>query len=295
LEPDSNVARATFSERQILWTFGHPRSGTTWFARLVRDGFNAKLWNEPNFGPFLAFRHRIRQNEPKRLDDPTFWFSDPQSENWRASLNLFLMDTIARQVGDAGDADLLIIKEPNASTVAPLIAEIMPNARFVMMVRDVRDVAASLIDARKPGSWMANRLTEEFDREKIVRQTVNRVRRIAPQIRALRSSVAAGHYAEVRYEALRTDTTQALGGFADALNLATDPARVRAAVDEHAYERIPADKRGPGKFIRNAKIGGWRDELLPKEVAFIQNACGDFMSDHGYEPVDPAELRRSPS
>ena len=274
-----------FPEDRVVWVFGHPRSGTTWLGQLLTDGLELKMWNEPYLGQFLSFSNLLRENEPKRYEDPTFWMSDPQQENWQASLNLFFMDVIARQGGPAAGFTGLVVKEPNGTVVAPLIMKAMPRAKAIFMLRDPRDVIASLIDARKPGSWMDERLTQEFDRDKIVKQSIRRFERIAEVLAELEAT-AAGRFYEMRYERLRAGTFAEMRHLAHVLGLPCDERRLHKAVERHAYERIPEERKGPGKFVRTARVGGWAEELEPAEKAAIQRRLGDFLAGRGYPPEE---------
>jgi len=271
-----------------VWVFGHPRSGTTWLGQLLTDGLALKMWNEPYLGQFLNFSNLLRENEPKRYEDPTFWMSDPQEENWRASLNTFFMDVIARQGGPAAGFGGLVVKEPNGTVVAPLILKAMPRAKAIFMLRDPRDVIASLIDARKPGSWMDERLTQEFDRTKIVKQSIRRFERIAEVLAELEAT-AAGRFYEMRYERLRADTLAEMRHLAHVLALPCDEGMLERAVERHAYERIPAERKGPGRFVRTARVGGWAEELEEGEIAAIHRRLGTFLAGRGYpQPQGPA-------
>jgi hypothetical protein len=266
----------------VTWLFGHPRSGTTWLGRLLTDGFDLQMWNEPYLGQVFGFVTQLRHNEPARFDDPTFWMSDAQRPNWRASLNVFLNDVIARQAGSAKGRSGLLIKEPNGTMNAGLFAETMPEARVVFMMRDPRDVIASLLDARKPGSWMAERVTAEFDRDAIVNGSIRRFLRIAEVLGEL-AAVAETRFVVAGYEALRADTLSEVRRIAEAVGFEWDDARVRLAVDRHAYERIPDDRKGPGKFVRTARVGGWREELTAAEQRRIHRKLGPFLKARGYE------------
>lgn len=273
--------RGGFTEHRVIWLFGHPRSGTTWLGRLLTDGFDLQMWNEPYLGQVFGFVTHLRRNEPARFDDPTFWMSHPQRDNWRASLNLFLNDVVARQAGPAKGRAGLLIKEPNGTLSAELFAEVMPEAHIVFMLRDPRDVIASLLDARKPGSWMAERVTAEFDRDAIVNGSIRRFARIGEVLEEL-DRVAGDRSVIVRYEALHADTAAELIRVAEMLGLRAERGRVDAAVERHAYERIPDDKKGPGKFVRTARVGGWREELTEAEQRRIQRKLGIFLEAHGY-------------
>lgn len=277
-----------FPEDRVVWVFGHPRSGTTWLGQLLTDGLSLKMWNEPYLGQFLAFSNTLRENEPTRYEDPTFWMSDPQEENWRASLNAFFLDVIARQGGPAAGFAGLVIKEPNGTVVAPLIMKAMPEAKAIFMLRDPRDVIASLIDARKPGSWMDERLTQEFDRDKIVKQSVRRFERIAEVLGDLEATTA-GRFYEMRYERLRRDPFAEMRHLAHILGLPCDEEVLRRSIERHDYERIPAERKGPGRFVRTARVGGWPEELEPAEQGLIHRRLGAFLVARGYPvPEEPA-------
>lgn len=271
-----------FSESQVTWVFGHPRSGTTWLGRLLDDGLNLKLWNEPYMGQLLGFLNILRRNDPLRFEDPTFWMSDPQRDNWRASLNALFTDVIARQAGPLGDRVGLAIKEPNGSVAAPVILEAMPQATAIFMLRDPRDVIASLLDARKPGSWMDARLTLEFDRTKIVKQSIARFEKISEALTELESK-ATGRVYLMRYAEMRDATLVEMRKMAETLGIPVDEARLSAAVDKHSYENIPDENKGPGKFVRTAKVGGWQEELEKQEVRLIHRKLRPFLMERGFE------------
>lgn len=284
-----------FVEQDVMWIFGHPRSGTTWAAALIRDAFDMQLWNEPNLAQPFVFANSLRANEPRRFEDPTFWMADARLDDWPHSVRLFLNDVIARQAGPKGHQTGLVIKEPNGSMIAPYIMRAQPRARVVFMIRDIRAVIASLIDANKPGSWMAKRVKNPVPRQQIVRQSINRMGRIVERIQETRGIADAGHHYEMRYETLRSDTKSALESFAAAVGLPIDEARVANAVETHSYENIPDSQKGAGKFVRNASIGGWQSELTSDEVDLIQTELGGFLEEFGYELVDPASMVSGPA
>ncbi|MFH1330214.1 MAG: sulfotransferase [Actinomycetota bacterium] len=286
--PFPPAPKGGFAEDRVVWVFGHPRSGTTWLGQLLTDGLALKMWNEPYLGQFLNFSNLLRENEPKRYGDPTFWMSDPQEENWRASLNTFFMDVIARQGGPAAGFGGLVVKEPNGTMVAPVILKAMPRAKAIFMLRDPRDVIASLIDARKPGSWMDERLTQEFDRTKIVKQSIRRFEKIAEVLAELEAT-APDRFYEMRYERLRADTFAEMQHLAHVLALPCDESVLKRAVERHAYERIPAERKGPGRFVRTARVGGWAEELEEGEIAAVHRRLGAFLAGRGYpQPQGPA-------
>jgi hypothetical protein len=47
-----------------------------------------------------------------------------------------------------------MIKEPNGSVGAPLLTEVLPESRMILLVRDPGDVISSLLDAAREGGWL---------------------------------------------------------------------------------------------------------------------------------------------
>jgi hypothetical protein len=45
-------------------------------------------------------------------------------------------------------------------------------------------------------------------------------------------------------------------------------------VEKHAFENVPEDQKGPGKFVRKATPGGWKEDLAPEQVEVIEGVAG---------------------
>ncbi|NQV07042.1 sulfotransferase domain-containing protein [bacterium] len=90
----------------------------------------------------------------------------------------------------------------------------------------------------------------------------------------------------MRYERMREETLGEMRHLAHVLDLPYDIDQLAVAVERRAYENIPADRKGPGKFVRNTQVGGWRNDLEQQEIKRIENGLGDFLTEHGYAFVD---------
>jgi hypothetical protein len=116
-------------------------------------------------------------------------------------------------------------KTPGYVRSMRLIQKVMPEARFVHMIRDGRDVALSLI----PRSWGPSTIPEAAGKW---RQRIEVARRQQPYL---------NHYIEVHYEELLTDTESVLQRVAAFLDLEWDPAMLR--YHERAGERLAEKDR----------------------------------------------------
>jgi hypothetical protein len=51
------------------------------------------------------------------------------------------------------------------------------------------------------------------------------------------------------------------------------------AVERHAWEAIPEDMKGQGKFYRKASPGGWREDLTPRQAKIVEDITAPVMGE----------------
>jgi hypothetical protein len=49
------------------------------------------------------------------------------------------------------------------------------------------------------------------------------------------------------------------------------------AVEKHAWENVPAEDKGEGKFHRKAQPGGWREDLTPEQVGTVERITAPLL------------------
>jgi hypothetical protein len=169
---------------------------------------------------------------------------------------------------------------------------VLPEARFIHLIRDGRDVALSVL----PMNWGPSSVTEAAE------LWVERVT-IAREQGAL-----VDHYMEVKYEDLVTETEPALRRVADFLELPWDPAMLD--YHERAEERLKEKARDlPRKKSRGdqpaaarmashamakqppdpKRIGRWRTEMSAEDRGLYESVASDLLVELGYEVGEPAE------
>jgi hypothetical protein len=278
-------------ERRLVWIFGSPRSGSTWLANLLARGGDVVMLDEPGIGAHLGCTpnalHGLRQEAPtpKRLEDlrrgaPDYFFSTEYEANWRPALRRLLIKRFAAQLGGAR---LAVIKEPHGSEGADILMSLLPESRFIFLLRDGRDVIDSELDAAQPGSWATRQVPGVVlgDRVDYVRE---RARLWLWRTETVQRAFA-GHSPDlrwrVRYEDLVADAGQALRPVARWLHL--DEEAVLKAASDIAFDRLPPDERGPGRFARAAAPGLWRENLTDDEKVAIEEIVGAKLRELGYE------------
>jgi hypothetical protein len=227
----------------------------------------------------------------------SYAFSIAYEDVWRPEvrrltlIRLYAVIERARRAGLelAADPPLMVIKEVNGSHGADLVMSLFPRSKMIFLVRDGRDVLDSLLDANKEDGWMTKgsagtmAYSNEEERRRFVRETC-----LGWAARTHVCNVAYERHdpelrRKVRYEDLLADTEGGLAELAKWLKLPIGPKRIANIVKGHSFERIPEDRRGPGKIRRSASPGAWREGLSPDDQAIAQEIMGNGLAALGYE------------
>ena len=165
------------------------------------------------------------------------------------------------------------------------IQRVLPEARFIHIIRDGRDVSLS--------HMRMNWGPETYEQSaRLWRNRIRKARKMAPSI---------DHYVEVRFEDLVDDTEGVLRTVCDFIELDYDP--VMLAYHERAEGRLaekarelprknrpnqPAEARLESHRLakeppQSDRIGMWRERMTPEEVAEYETVAGDMLAELGYE------------
>jgi hypothetical protein len=169
----------------------------------------------------------------------------------------------------------LVEKSPSHIFNIALIRELFPDARFIHVIRDGRDVSVSVRAARN--AWM-----------RTWRATFGRSVRTSAQ--SWKNAVEAGqkqaltlgdHYLEVRYEALRRDPFAEYRRMFDFCGIPHDDDvlnLVHAKTDFEQNFRPNEDA-----FRRGARIGDWQGQFSLLNALNFNAAAGKLLVELGYE------------
>jgi hypothetical protein len=58
-----------------------------------------------------------------------------------------------------------------------------------------------------------------------------------------------------------------------------DERELAKAVEKHAWENIPKEKKGEGKFYRKATPGGWQEDLTPEQAELVERITAPLLNE----------------
>jgi Sulfotransferase family len=175
-------------------------------------------------------------------------------------------------------------KTPGYVREMVLLQRALPEARFVHMIRDGRDVAMSLV----PRDWGPKTIAGAA---RLWRRRIHRAREQAPKL---------DHYLEVHYEELITDTEAVLRRVCEFIELNFDP--IMLSYHERAGERlaekardlptrwgrITAESRLQSHALaseppRSDRIARWRTKMDADDLREYESIAADALIAAGYE------------
>jgi hypothetical protein len=267
----------------VVWIFCSNRSGSTWLSSMMGEIEGHEVWNEPLVGKLFGDLYYAGAAGHQKVKQ--YILGDYYKASWLDSIQAFVLSEAGARFPGVAEGGYLIIKEPNGSIGAPLLAEAMPESRVIFLVRDPRDVAASGLDAARKGSWQyENAADRGWKREALAdnqpdvwvrRRAQNYVRHAGKASEAYEAH--KGPKALIRYEELRDDTLGTMQRLYATLGIEVGEENLVRAVEKHAWENIPEEEKGQGKFYRKATPGSWREDLTPGQVEIVEQVSAPLL------------------
>ena len=292
-------------ESRLAWIFGSSRSGSTWLLKMLSGLEGVVPVDDPHLGHHLGVWRPIplawaTSDDPPQLstlleikaEEPGYFFAERHREAWWGPLRELITARFEAQAPEAGVADpgqaaAFVVKEPG-SHVAPFLAELFPQSKVIFLLRDGRDVVDSWLDAYSDGSWAipGGAFPVNEDGRIPLIKWLSEV--WAYRSRAVKLAFDTREEADriqIRYEELRSETETCMERVCAMVGI--EAGRVPEVVEAHRFEKLSRTERGRRSFTRQARPGGWRDNLSEPERKAMHAAMGEARVEFGYEVDEP--------
>jgi len=267
----------------IIWIFGTGRSGNTWLSSIMEEIEGHVVWREPSIGRLFGEFYYFHSREGQRGTN-NFVLGEKQRGTWLGSIRNFVMEGANGRFPRLKDS-YLVVKEQVGSVGAPLLMEALPESRMILLIRDPRDVVASFMDATRKGGWRYGRLDKSDTKLSLLADedpTAFVEERASHYLKNVGKAKEAygshrGYKVLVKYEELRADTLGTMKRIYSSLDIPIDEGELERAVEKHAWEAIPEEDKGEGKFHRKARPGGWREDLTLEQVRMVEQITAPLL------------------
>jgi hypothetical protein len=247
----------------MIFIVGARRSGTYWLQRIVSAHPNVSaIPTETHLFYGVLPLFKILQHSVRSSTHMVYADRDAVLDAVRD-----LCDVVFAGYLEPG-ADRLVERTPFHAFHLDLINEVYPDARFVHIVRDGRDVARSIVAQ----GWRRG--------PKDIEGAAGEWRDAILAARA--AGLPAERYREVRYEGLLEEGARGIIELYEWLGLTTEPETIAEAVAEAG---ISANMGPEPSGVALAK---WREASSPHDLAAFERIAGDLLAELGYPALDPA-------
>jgi hypothetical protein len=258
----------------LVFVVGCPRSGTTWLQKLLASHPAIRTGPETDIFSIYVGRaiHAFRadRDRPRRKGLQCYL----SEADFLALQRSFVLRVLSKVLDPLGPGEIFLEKTPEHALYIQDIHACFPQARFIHLLRDPRDVTASLLAAARSwgSSWAPStgRAAGRMWREYVF------------SARKAGAILPASQFLELRYERLESDTESQLKRCASFLGLAWDDMAVHAAVEQNRPGNLitgkgtpliapprPIESRQkldePAGFVRRARSGSWATDLTLSE------------------------------
>lgn len=276
----NGLSNSTLLGENLIFIVGSPRSGTTYLRRLISSFPNIQSdYRESHLfryvGPCMDTWHSYTkggiEGDPKSFTvGLAAYFT---YEEFIEITRKFVAELMKPMIGELKEGEVFLEKSPVHALYLHTIHELLPDARLIHILRDPRDVVASLlaVSRQKYGSWASNRA------DKCAQSWcnhVNHVRRVAP-------SLPPEKFFELRYETLVDNPTDSLRSIAEFLGMDWSNESIQAAIEANSIEATRA-KFGED-HVRRGGANYWRKDLTQWQKFRVWQVAGSTMSSVGYD------------
>ena len=279
---------------RLFFIVGAQKSGTTWLQRSLNSVAGVHCLGEGHFidrlmlpiATTLRDYNNLMGLVTERVYEGQGYYDPIKDVEFRGVMRQWILQRMVNSTKvDHSTITAIGDKTPAHSFHISSLQVLFPEARFIHMLRDGRDVAVSAFHHKER---VLRKLGQNDPNADLNQEAPALLHKWAEFTRAVLKADADGHPIHtVRYEAMLADPTAALHGCLQHIvpDHNWDQAMVQTAVDANSFRQTSG--RDPGQasstaFLRKGTAGGWRDELNPDALNRLAPEDQTLLNQLGY-------------
>jgi len=266
---------------------GSPRSGTTMLQLLLCQDktTNPYVYEATYIRPLIELYQKTLQSYNSELPHLRHYFSDDADiRDFHATQLIAFLTRTQQRLGGSN----LVLKEPQLTVLFPILFDLVPSAKFILIVRDPRDCIASMLTV---GQKMMRENMEHFYQNRDMQALCNHYKSFYMPTLNSKNMDFKKQVIAVRYEDVIQETTevkQQLSRFTGIPlvdidgknNFDTGKTDFQALTDRNKTWITDLY----GQNVNDRSIGAYVNVLTKTEIASIEDMCGDAMTIFNYKP-----------
>ena len=268
-------------DKQFLFIIGSPKSGTTWLQVMlaahpqITTTVELTLFNRYTAPWITAWKEELANIEKGRWHQglPFLW----TEQEFYGFLRKFAEEVYHKVAQNKRQATHILDKHPAYSMYIEDINRLLPQARFIHVIRDGRDVAVSMMSARREIGYGTSTIQNSALAWKQHVRSAQTARQYPER------------YMEVRYEELHSDATTTIESVFNFCGISVSTEEAAGIAEAHQFEKMKvkrqhADERVKthAAFYRKGIVGDWRKALNPLQRYLFDQVAGDLLNELGY-------------
>lgn len=268
-----------YTGRNIVFIVGCPRSGTTFLQKMLESSPKVRSTPETHlFDKYLGQDIRSWKEEIRAASSNP-WSPGLSSylgeDSFRSIIREYAFNLIKPHVYDLKPDELFVEKTPQHAEYIPEIVELFPECKIVHIIRDARDVVASILAASTSwGSYFPKTAT----------QAARMWSRFIYAVRSSRNLLPKDRFYQLTYEDLVISTKPVMESLSGFLRIKWEEDTLDEVIRKNDAAALIKKRGGedPTKFLRKARPGSWKEDLSLKQKLDVWIVARQAMKETGY-------------
>lgn len=295
-----------YTGENLIFIVGCPRSGTTWLQQLLASYPKAKSGPESHIfawhiGPQLKVWREELEWAVRAKDYPSGGpFAYLREEEFLACLKEYLLTLMKPMIGTLEPGEFFVEKTATHALFIPEIVQFLPDCKIIHILRDARDVVASMLALSK--TFEANGWQKPGWPPESARSAARMWTSHVSAVRASSRKLSRNQFYELRYRDLKLSPESELLKLSEFLRWEWGRDSIIDVVRRHDPKLAKESGTATGLFTsgelgaitglslvktkgfaRKAKIGSWKEELSWKQKLGVWIVARKTMKEFGYQ------------